>query len=61
MEAREKTSVLMKPSTKNRLERLKLRLRSAGIPRSEATETAVIEALVALADYDALLRYFERR
>jgi hypothetical protein len=61
MEGREKTSVAMTPRTKLALEALKLRLRRAGIARSEATEGGIIEALVALADYRALLQYFERR
>jgi hypothetical protein len=58
---REKTSIAMKPSAKTKLERLKLRLRGAGIPRGEASESGIIEALILTADFEALLGYFERR
>jgi hypothetical protein len=61
MEDRKKTSIAMKPSAKTKLERLKLRLRGAGIPRSVANESSIIEALILAADFDALLTYFERR
>ena len=61
MEEREKTSVAMRPTTKNRLERLKLRLRIAGIGRAVASESAIIEALILTADFDSLLDYFEDR
>ena len=60
MEEREKTSIGMKPSTKTKLERLKLRLREAGISRSSASEAAIVEALVMKADFDRLLRHFEQ-
>lgn len=52
---RYKTSVAMTETTKNRLETLKLRLRKAGIARGDASESAIIEILVATADFDVLL------
>jgi hypothetical protein len=61
MEQRAKTSIGMKTSTKNRLERLKVRLRSAGIERAVASEAAIVEALIATADFALLFDYFRRK
>jgi len=61
MEEREKTSIGLRPSTKNRLSRLKVRLREAGIGRAVASESAIVEALILTADFDSLFDYFERR
>ena len=41
---------------KGRLESLKARLRKAGVARSIANESAIVEALVMGADLEALLR-----
>lgn len=60
MEAREKTSITMLPKTKIALERLKLRLRSAGVSRSIATESAIIETLILTADFEGLQDYLTR-
>ncbi len=60
MEARLKTSIAMTETTKTKLETLKLRLRKAGIPRGEASESAIIEVLVAQADFDAILSRLSR-
>lgn len=45
----------MTPRVKLALENLKLRLRRAGIPRSAATEAAILEVLILNADFDELV------
>jgi hypothetical protein len=60
MEQREKTSFALTPKAKLALERLKLRLRTAGIVRSIASESAIVETLILTADFDALLNAFDR-
>jgi hypothetical protein len=57
---RRKTSVAMTDKTKLALENLKLRLRKAGVPRSEASEAAVLESLILDADFDRLLDKLSR-
>lgn len=57
---REKTSVAMTQPVRMKLKRLKLRLQEAGVPDSVASVSSIIEALVKDADFDTLLRYFER-
>ena len=53
---REKTSFALTPKAKLALERLKLRLRTAGLARSVASESAIVETLILTANFDALLR-----
>lgn len=60
MEAREKTSLGMTPKVRKALDRLKQRLRDAGIPRSIATDSGIIEALVLSADFEGLRYYLTR-
>jgi hypothetical protein len=60
MEAREKTSIAMTPKCKLALERLKLRLRTSGVARSVATESAIVEALILHANFEELLAYLSR-
>lgn len=60
MEARQKTSIAMTETTKLKLESLKLRLRKAGIARSQASESAIVEVLVAAADFETLLDRLSR-
>jgi hypothetical protein len=57
---RHKTSVAMTERTQTALDRLRLRLLSAGVPRSVASVSAIIEALVAHADFDLLLDKLSR-
>ena len=56
MDQRQKTSFAMTPRVKLALENLKLRLRRAGVSRSEASEAAILEALIVNADFALLLR-----
>jgi len=60
MEERQKTSFAMTPRTKSALENLKLRLRKAGVPRSAASEAAILERLILDADFDLLLKRLNR-
>jgi hypothetical protein len=55
MEERQKASFNMVPRAKNALENLKVRLRRAGVARSVASESAILEALIFNADFDWLL------
>ena len=60
MEERQKTSIAMTPKVKLALERLKLKLRVAGVARQHATEAAIVEALVLTADFETLRNYLDR-
>jgi hypothetical protein len=60
MEERQKTSIAMTPKVKLALERLKLKLRVAGVPRPSATEAAIVEALILTADFEGLRNYLDR-
>ena len=55
MQERRKTSIAMTEATYEKLDALKRRLRKAGVPRGEANVSAILEALVATADFDVLL------
>ncbi len=58
---REKVSFTLPGSLKTRLEDLKGRLRKRGLPRSVATESGIVEALIELASEDALYRTLRKR
>lgn len=60
MEERIKTSFAMRESVRRKLDVLQKRLRDAGVPRGEAHQSAILEALVMTADFETLRRYFER-
>jgi hypothetical protein len=60
MEERQKTSIAMNPKVKLVLEKLKLRLRTEGVSRAVATESAIVEALILTANFEALRRYLKR-
>ncbi len=55
MEERQKASFNMAPRAKMALENLKLKLRRAGVARSTASESRILETLIFNADFDALL------
>jgi hypothetical protein len=59
-EPREKTSFALQPRVKIALEKLKLRARQAGVARADATEAAIVEALILDADFDRLLDKLNR-
>ena len=59
-EPREKTSFALQPRVKIALEKLNLRARQAGIARADATEAAIVEALIRDADFDLLLDRLSR-
>lgn len=56
-----KATFVLSVRAKDRLENLKGKLRRAGVARSEATESAIVEHLVAMADrdFDRLLQRFQ--
>jgi hypothetical protein len=55
-----KATFSLSERAKERLEALKARLRKAGVTRSIASESAIIEVLILAADFDALLDGFDR-
>jgi hypothetical protein len=57
---RQKASFNMDPRAKMALENLKIRLRRAGIARSVASESMILETLILNADYDMLLEALEK-
>lgn len=60
MERREKTSIGMTLKVRRTLDRLKQRVRDAGVPRSIATDSAIIEVLILTANFEELQDYLSR-
>lgn len=56
--AKLKATFMLSERSKTALEKLKARLRAAGVARSEANESAIIEVLILDADFDSLVRAF---
>ena len=52
---------MLPPDTKERLEDLKVDLRRAGLARSVATESAIIETLIDLASENSLYSALKKR
>lgn len=57
-----KATFMLSAKAKDKLESLKTKLRRAGVRRSQASESAVVEHLVTMADrdFDRLLQAFNR-
>ena len=58
---KEIATFMLAPATKDRLESLKAKLRRLGLPRSVATESAIVETLIKGADADTLYKAFGGR
>jgi hypothetical protein len=54
-----KATFMLSERATNALESLRSRLRKAGVARSDANLSAIIEQLIVTADFDELLRAFE--
>jgi hypothetical protein len=61
MADKDKVSFMLASDLKERLEDLKTDLRRRGLARSVATESAIIETLIANASEDALYRSLKKR
>lgn len=61
MADKDKVSFMLAPDLKERLEDLKTDLRRRGLARSVATESAIIETLIELANPNALFAALRKR